>query len=60
MADRKEYEVTEKAGPWVAGVRRPADGRLWLTDSQAAHELRLGTIRPYVAPRAKRGRKARG
>lgn len=60
VSGRKLYEVTEKAGAWVAGQRRPADGRLWLTESQAAYELALGTIRPYVekAPtKAKRRRK---
>ncbi|WP_276200575.1 hypothetical protein [Chelatococcus sp. XZ-Ab1] len=58
MKERKLYEVTDRAGPWVAGQRRPVDGRLWLTDSQAAYELRLGTIRPYVPPAPpRRGRK---
>lgn len=63
MKDRKEYEVTELAGPWLAGQRKPADGRLWLTASQAAHELRLGTIRPPTpaepapAPARKRTRR---
>lgn len=50
MAEKKLYEVTEKAGPWVAGQRRPADGRLWLTPHQAAYELTLGTIRLVLSP----------
>lgn len=59
MKDRKEYEVTDRAGPWVAGRRKPADGRLFLTDSQAAHELRLGTIQLLKpsAPARKRSRR---
>lgn len=61
MAERKLYEVTEKAGAWIAGQRRPADGRLMLTDNQAAYELTLGTIRPVVEKKkpapAKRRRK---
>ena len=60
VSERKQYIVTERAGAWVAGRRRPADGRLWLTEREAAYELALGTIRPYVekAPtKAKRRRK---
>jgi hypothetical protein len=49
MPERKPYLLTERAGEWVAGYRRPADGVLLLTDGQAAHELRLGTIRPKPA-----------
>lgn len=59
MTSKKTYVVTERAGEWVAGQRRPASGRLTLTDAQAAHELRLGTIRPLqagTAPRRKRGK----
>lgn len=65
MRELKEYEVTERAGEWVAGKRRPESGRLLLTDRQAEHELRLGNIRPYEppppapAPR-RRARKAKG
>lgn len=59
MRERREYEVTERAGDWVAGQRRPESGRLWLTDSQAAHELRLGTIRPARQQKPK-ARKRRG
>ena len=40
----KKYTVTELAGSWVAGVRVPADKVLNLSDEQAEHELRLGTI----------------
>lgn len=68
MAERKQYEVTDRAGKWVAGQRRPADGRLLLTDSQAAYELALGTIRPVIekaktapaAAKRRRKRKAKG
>lgn len=64
MADRKTYLVTDRAGEWVAGQRRPASGRIVLTDAQAEYELILGTIKPLPepapAPQKKvRGRKAR-
>lgn len=62
MSKRKTYIVTERAGDWVAGQRKPASGRLLLTDSQAAYELRLGTIKLLEvaeAPKAKRRSRAR-
>ena len=54
---KKEYAVTPRAGDWVAGVRVPENGRLSLTDRQAAHELRLGNIELVTekpAPRSTR------
>lgn len=64
MSEKKLYIVTERAGEWVAGQRRPADGRLMLTAGQAAYELALGTIEPLppveVEKPRRRGRKARG
>jgi len=65
VSERKQYIVTERAGAWVAGRRRPADGRLWLTEREAAYELALGTIRPYEEPtppvaKKQRKRKAKG
>ena len=50
MTEKKTYLVTERAGPWVAGKRRPADGIVVLTDSQAEYELRLGNIVPFPGP----------
>lgn len=39
------YAITERAGPFVAGYRNPGVGTvLELSDRQAAHELRLGTL----------------
>jgi len=41
------YVVTKSAGPYVAGLRNPGIGKvLDLTERQAAHELRLGSLRP--------------
>lgn len=54
MTVRRQYEVTDRAGDWVAGRRRPETGRLWLTDRQAAYELALGNIRA-VAPEKPKG-----
>lgn len=61
MQKLKTYIVTERAGEWVAGRRRPASGRLVLTDRQAAYELILGTIKPLPepGPEPKRARKRR-
>ncbi|OCC05117.1 hypothetical protein BA190_09380 [Labrys sp. WJW] len=42
--EKKLYLVTDKAGPFVAGARKPKDGKLWLTANQAEYELMLGTI----------------
>ena len=41
---KKTYLVTERAGAWVAGQRKPEDGKITLSDRQAAYELSLGTI----------------
>ena len=39
------YAITERAGPFVAGFRNPGVGTvLELTERQAEHELRLGTL----------------
>lgn len=59
MSNKKTYLVTERAGAWVAGQRRPADGRLRLTDRQAAYELALGTIKPFVPDARKASRQRR-
>ena len=46
--EKKTYKCTDLAGDWVAGMRKPADGKLQLTDEQAAHELRVGSIELVV------------
>lgn len=39
------YIVTKSAGPYIAGQRNPGAGKfLDLTERQAAHELRLGSL----------------
>ena len=39
------YAITERAGPFVAGIRNTGVGTvLDLTERQAEHELRLGTL----------------
>jgi len=39
------YAITERAGPFVAGFRNSGVGTvLELSERQAAHELRLGTL----------------
>lgn len=38
------YKVTDLAGEWVAGFRRPADGVMTLTAEQAEFEVRAGTL----------------
>ena len=44
------YAITEKAGPFVATYRNTGVGTvLELTEHQAAHELRLGTLLPLLA-----------
>ena len=46
MADRVQaYEVTGKAGQWVAGRRAKAGDVLMLTSIQAEHEVRVGSLR---------------
>lgn len=54
MTDKRKYRVTDRAGAWVAGQRRPASGVLELTPRQAAYELALGTIEPMPEPKPKR------
>jgi uncharacterized cupin superfamily protein len=45
--DMNRYAITEKAGRFVAGQTNTGVGTvLTLTDKQAEHELRLGTLRP--------------
>lgn len=41
---KKIYLVTERAGDWIAGQRKPKDGKITLSDAQAEYELALGTI----------------
>lgn len=39
------YAITERAGPFVAGIRNTGVGTvLELTERQAEHELRLGSL----------------
>ncbi|SMO65211.1 hypothetical protein SAMN06265173_10898 [Thalassovita litoralis] len=46
------YAITEKAGRFVAGQTNTGVGTvLTLTEKQAAHELRLGTLRALDAPK---------
>ena len=41
------YIVTKMAGPYVVGLRNPGAGKILdLTERQAAHELRLGSLKP--------------
>lgn len=47
-AERLPFMLTERAGPFVAGRRVRSRDRarvLWLTPSQADHEVRAGTLR---------------
>jgi hypothetical protein len=46
------YQVTDKAGQWVAGKRVRAGDILQLSERQAEHEFRLGTIAPVGASQA--------
>lgn len=59
MLETKLYVVTEAAGEWIAGVRRPQDGIIRLTRAQAAHPLRLGHITPYEPKKPASGRRKR-
>lgn len=46
------YAITERAGPFVAGIRNTGVGTvIELTERQAEHELRLGSlvVLPVVA-----------
>jgi hypothetical protein len=45
------YAITERAGPFVAGIRNTGVGTvLDLTERQAEHELRLGTLLRLPGP----------
>lgn len=47
MSSKKPFEVTEKAGAFVAGMRNPGAGEtLQLTEEQARYPLILGELRP--------------
>jgi hypothetical protein len=47
------YAITEKAGPFVATYRNSGVGTvLELTERQAEHEVRLGTLRALDIARA--------
>jgi hypothetical protein len=49
--DMNRYAITEKAGRFVAGQTNTGVGTvLKLTDKQAEHELRLGTLRRLDVP----------
>lgn len=50
---KKTYQVTERAGARVAGLRVPESGKIDLTDKQAEHELRQGTIAMWVPKKAR-------
>lgn len=57
MDDKTDYEVTEKAGPFVAGRRSPGAGKkLALTRAEAYHAEQLGELREV----AKKGGKPAG
>ncbi|MHA7881719.1 hypothetical protein [Nitratireductor rhodophyticola] len=46
MSNKKPFEVTEKAGAFVAGIRSPGAGKtLQLTEEQARYPLILGELR---------------
>jgi hypothetical protein len=43
---KHKFEVTEKAGSFVAGMRSPGAGKeLLLTEEQAAYALRAGELK---------------
>ena len=47
------YAITERAGPFVAGIRNTGVGTvLELTERQAEHKLRLGTLTALDVPAA--------
>ena len=59
------FAITEKAGRFVAGQNNTGVGTvLTLTEKQAEHEVRLGTLQPLNVPTAKdeggKGKKASG
>ena len=50
------YAITERAGPFVSGFRNPGVGTVFeLSERQAAHELRLGTLVDLAIPPAAAG-----
>lgn len=59
------YAITEKAGRFVAGQTNTGVGTvLTLTEKQAAHELRLGSLQlcdvPAARERARKGKRVSG
>lgn len=57
MSERLTYLITDLAGAWIAGYRRPATPTIQLTPEEAEYDLRVGTITltsplpvPPVAP----------
>lgn len=55
------YDITEKAGPFVAAHRNTGVGTiLQLSDRQAEHELRLGTLTALAKPELGSEHPARG
>ncbi|MEZ5878980.1 MAG: hypothetical protein R3D43_15195 [Tepidamorphaceae bacterium] len=44
MADTKTYNITDKAGPYVAGQRVTGKKTIKLTEEQARYELLAGSI----------------
>jgi hypothetical protein len=50
---RNLYDITDRAGDYVAGYRRkPGQVQILLTDAEAEHPLRVGEIKepPSAAP----------
>ncbi len=62
MADKVEFEVTEKAGNFVAGRRSPGKGgKLALTEAEAYFALASGELkRPGEKTPAAPGKKPKG
>ncbi len=58
MPNKIEFEVTEKAGLFVAGRRSPGKGqKMLLTETEAYHAVQLGEL---AHPGQNRPRKQRG
>jgi len=54
MSTKTEFEITEKAGAFVAGVRSPGAGKILpLTEDQAYYALLAGELRRPDAKSAK-------
>lgn len=55
MDVKADFEVTEKAGDWVAGRRSPGAGKtLLLTEAEAHHALMAGELKvPGSTPKRK-------